>query len=109
MLDNVELIVNFADHLFEDVFERDQAEYRAEFVDSHRQAGAVNAQLEKQFDGGFRLGNNENFAQHVAEMKFRGRLIFFRSARAIEQNPDEILDVNETDYVIEIAFVDRNA
>src|SRR5579872_266479 len=39
-------------------------------------------------------------------MKFSGRLIFFRAARAIEQNPDEILDVNETDYVIEIAFVD---
>lgn len=84
MLDDVELVVNFANHLLEDVLESDQAEDGAEFVDSHGEAGASRAKFKQKLDGGFRLGNDEDAAKNVAKVKFGGRLILFGATRAIQ-------------------------
>src|SRR5690348_1193789 len=106
---DVELIVNFADHLFENVFEGDEAENGAEFVDDHGEAAAMRAEFDEKFDGGLGFGNDEDFAKHVAKLKFDGRLVLFGFARAIEQDPEQIFDVHEAENMIDGSFVNRNA
>ena len=76
-LDDVELVVNFADHLLEDVFERGEAEDAAEFVDNHGEARAASAEFEQKFAGALRFGDDEHVAQHCAQMKSGGRLTLF--------------------------------
>src|SRR5206468_10953407 len=44
---HVKLVVNFANHLFDDIFDGHQAENAAEFVDDHGQTDAARAQFEK--------------------------------------------------------------
>ena len=56
-----------------------------------------------------RFRNNEHVAQHRAQIKFGRRLSLLRGACAIEKNPDHVLDVHETEDVVERAFVDGNA
>ena len=48
---DVELIVNFANHLLEHVLQRNQAQDAPKFVDHHRQADAARAHLDQQFAG----------------------------------------------------------
>ena len=108
-LDDVEFIVNFADHLLEDVFERGQAEDAAEFVHDHGEAGAAGAKFQEQFADGLGFGNDERVAQDGAQIEFGERLMIFGAAGAIEQDPDHVLDVDEAEDVIERAFVDGNA
>src|SRR5580698_9613233 len=108
-LDDVEFIVNFTDHLLEDVFERGQAQDAAEFVNDHGEAGATCAEFEKQFADGLGFGNDERVTQDGAQIEFSERLAIFGAAGAIEQDPDHVLDMDEAEDVIERAFVHRNA
>lgn len=106
---DIELIMNFADHLFEDVFERGEAEDAAEFVDYHGEAGATRAKFDEQIAGGFCFGHDEHVAQERAEAKFGGGQALFGTAGAIQEDPDEVFDVDEAENVVEGAFVDGNA
>src|SRR5271155_1000398 len=108
-LDNVEFVVNFADHLLEDVFESGEAEDAAEFVHDHGQAGAAGAKFQEQFADGLGFGDDERIAQDGAQIKFREWLMIFGAAGAIEQDPDHVFYMDEAEDVIERAFVDGDA
>lgn len=108
-LDDIEFIVNFADHLLEDIFERCKAKDAAEFVDNHSQASATRAEFDEQIAGGFCFGDNEDIAQERPKVKLGWRQAFFRAASAVKQDPDEVFDVDEAEDVVERAFKDGNA
>src|SRR5689334_4952154 len=105
-LDDIELVVNFADHFFENIFERHEAENRAEFIDHHGETGALGAKLEKQLDGELRFRHDDDFAKDMLQREFRGGGAFLRTSRPVEQHPNDILDVNESIDVVESAFID---
>src|SRR4029077_16673391 len=65
-LDNVKFIVNFSYDLLEDVFQCDQAQNAAEFIDHDGQADVTRSQLQQQLARGFGLWDDEHFAQHAA-------------------------------------------
>ena len=73
-LHHVELVVNFAHHLFEHVLERDQAEDAAKFVHDHGQADAARAHLQKQFAGELVFRHDQQLAQQAAEVEVRPEL-----------------------------------
>src|SRR5262249_5425379 len=89
--DDVELVVNLADQLFKNVFEGDQAEEAAEFVDHHGYARVPRAQLEKQLAGRLGFRNDQHFTQDTAEVERLRRDGFFMAAFAVEQNPEHVL------------------
>src|SRR5580704_16549466 len=68
-LDHVELIVNLAHHLLENIFERGEAENAAEFINDHGEAGAARAEFEEEFAGALRFRNDEDVAQHRAQIE----------------------------------------
>src|SRR5277367_4466246 len=107
--DYVEFVVNFTDHLLEDVFERGEAENAAEFVHDHGEAGAAGAEFEEEFADGLGFGNDESVAQDGAQIEVGERLAIFGAARAIEEDPDHVFYVDETEDVVERAFVHGNA
>src|SRR5271156_1044902 len=108
-LDDVEFVVNFANHLLEDVFECGEAEDAAEFVRDHGQAGGAGAKFEEEFADGLGFGNDERVAQDGAQIKFGERLMIFGAARAIEEDPDHVFYMDEAEDVVERAFVHGNA
>src|SRR5580692_8486813 len=55
-LDDVEFVVNLADHLLEDVFEGGEAQDATEFVHDHGEAGAARAEFEEEFADGLVSG-----------------------------------------------------
>ncbi len=73
MLDDVELIVDFADHLFEDILEGHQAENAAKLVHNKRQAGPPCAQLAEKLAGRLGFGNDQDFAQEPPEVEVQRR------------------------------------
>src|ERR1700722_7216865 len=107
-LDHVEFVVNFADHLLEDVFQSDEAENAAEFVDNHGEARAARAELDETFAGGLGLGDDQDVADNASNVKvLAGRGI--AGVDAIDEDPDNVFDVHETEDVIERTVVDRQA
>src|SRR4029077_7404127 len=76
VFDDVEFVVNFADDLFEDVFEINQAEQAAKFVDDNGHTGVAVAQLVEQFAGGLGFRNDKHFAQNAAQIEWLSRQIF---------------------------------
>src|SRR5581483_8144989 len=107
--DYVELIVNFTDHLLEDVLHRHQAEDAAELIDHNRQADAVRSQLDEQFAGRLGLRNDQNLAQDAAQIEGRHREIFLDAALAVEQHPHHVLDVHKTENMIGRASIDGDS
>src|ERR1700733_6076414 len=107
--DDVEFIVNFADHLLEDVFEGGEAEDAAEFVYDHGEAGAAGAEFEEELADGLGLRDDQRVAENGAQIKFGERLMIFGAARAIEEDPDHVFDVDEAEDVVERAFVHGDA
>src|ERR1700679_2010011 len=103
-LDDVEFIVNFTDHLLEDVFERGQAENAAEFVNDHGESGATCAEFQMEFADGLAFGNDERVTQDGAQIEFSERLAIFGAAGAIEQDPDHVLDMDKAQNVVERAL-----
>src|SRR5438477_4277489 len=101
--------MNFADDLFENVFESDQPEQAAELINDNGHAGMASAKLFEQFAGGFGFWNDEHFAQNAAQIEWRGRQIFGNQALTTLQNPEHILDMNEAENVIEGSAKNRNA
>ena len=81
-LDDVELVVNLADHLFENVLERDQAENAAEFVDDHGEADAARAKFKKQLAGRLRFRHDQDLAQRDFSDEMTRRAIALRRGRA---------------------------
>ena len=61
-LDDVKFVVNLPHDLLEDVFQGDQAEYAAEFIDHDGQADVTRAQLQKQLARGLCLRDDEHLA-----------------------------------------------
>ena len=57
-LNDIEFIVNFADHLLEDVFQSGEAEDAAEFVHNHCKASAAGAEFQEEFADGLGLGDD---------------------------------------------------
>ena len=68
-LHDVELIVNFADHLFEHVLQRNQAQDAAKFVHDHGQADAAGAHFDQQFAGELALRNDQQLAQEAPQVE----------------------------------------
>src|SRR5438105_3779991 len=101
--------MNFADNLFEYVFESNQAEQAAELINDNGHAGMASAKLFEQFAGGFGFWNDEHFAQNAAQIEWRRRQIFGNQAFTTLQNPEHILDMNEAENVIESSAKNRNA
>ena len=58
-LDHVEFVVNLADHLFDDVFQSDQPEDTAEFIDNHGHANVARAKLLEQLARWFRFRHDQ--------------------------------------------------
>ena len=108
-LDDVEFIVNFADHLLEDIFESGEAEDAAEFVHDHGEAGAAGAEFQEEFADGLGFGDDERVAENGAQIEFGERLVIFSAAGAIEEDPDHVFYVDEAEDVIERAFVHGDA
>src|SRR5580698_5196103 len=108
-LDDVEFVVNFADHLLEDVFERGQAKDASEFVNDHGQAGAAGAEFEQEFADGLGFWDDERVAQDGAQIEFGERLMIFGAAGAIKEDPDHVFYVDEAEDVVERAFIHGDA
>src|SRR5271154_7216773 len=108
-LHDIEFVVNFANHLFEDIFEGDETEDAAELVNHYGQSDVVRAQLKKEFARGLGFRNDQHLTQHAAQSKRWRGLAFFESAFAIEKRPQHIFDVHEAENVILRATVHGNA
>jgi len=109
VFDDVELVVNFADHLLDDVFNRNEAEDAAEFVHDHGQTDATRAKLEEELASEFAFGDDEDVAKNAAKAEVGRGEALFGAALAVEENPKHVLDMNEAEDVIERAFVGRDA
>src|SRR5262249_42558205 len=97
---HVELVVNFANHLLENVFQRHQTQDAAELVDHQRKADAASAQLEQQLVGWLGFRNDQQFSQNSAQIEGRWRNILFHPPFTIEQHPKHVLDVHEAKNLI---------
>ncbi len=69
----------------------------------------MGAKFHQQLDRRLRFRNDQDFAEHIAELKVRGSLVLFGPPRAVQQNPDHILDVHEAEDMVERSLVHRNA
>ena len=61
--------MNLADYLLQDVFQGDQTENAAEFVDHDGQADVTGAQFLQQLARGLCLRDDEHLAQNPAQIK----------------------------------------
>src|SRR6185437_4015106 len=109
LFDDVEFVVNFAHHLLEDVLERHKVQDAAEFIHDHGEPGAARTKFEQQFAGGLCFRNDQRVADQMPQMEIGGGRTPVGAMRPFQQQPDHILDVNKTEYVIERAFVDGQA
>ena len=87
----IELVLNLADELLENVLERHQSRRTAVFVDDNRHVHALLLKLSLQVFYRHRLGNEQDLAL-LLEQVF--------GARNLGRRLEQILDVNHADDVV---------
>src|SRR5215469_17776218 len=97
---HIEFIVNFADELLEDVFERQQAQNRPEFIDDHGHPAMLPTEFEQQFAHRLALRHDGNFMKHVTHAELSSGPALFGAALPVEQDPDDVLNVNVAEDLI---------
>ena len=94
----IEFVFDFADEFFEDVFEGDHADGGAEFVDDEGHVGAF---------------GEEDFEEFVERLAFRGdddvAADFGEVWFGVVDDAEEVLDVDDAEADIEVAFAEREA
>jgi hypothetical protein len=108
-LGQIEFVVNFADDLFEDILKRYQPEDASEFVHDERHSGAARAKFGEQLSGQLAFRNDEQIPGKPAQIEGRRRAALPGSTLALDYHAKKILDVDETDGVVERALINGNA
>ena len=107
-LHHVELIMNFTDHLLQNIFQGRQPQNTAKFIHDHRQPRTSRPEFPEQFAHRLRFRDNQHVAQNAPQAKLRQRLPILRTPRALQQNPNHVLDVHESQNLIERIFIHGN-
>src|SRR5438876_5223742 len=92
----VELVLDLADELLDDVLEGDESGGAADLVDHDREGHALAAELGERAVEVGRLGEVERLAHELAH-------------RALRRRADDVLHVDDPDDVVEVLAVDRDA
>ena len=85
---NIEFVFDFADDLFQHVFDGDESGHAAEFVDGDRKVIAVAAKLAQQIVQAFALGHEGGGSQQGANIEPRRALQLEQVFR--EEYPDDV-------------------
>src|SRR5215467_4903384 len=101
LLYHIKLVVNLADHLFQHILERYQAQQTSELVHHHRHPCVVFLELLQQLSGRLGFRRDEHFPQNPPQIKGLQRHAFLDPPLPILQNPQHILYVHKSKDVVD--------
>ena len=99
--------MNFADELFQNIFEREQSQDGSEFIDDHRHPAVARAQFQKHFARGLAFRHDGNFMKQAPHIELGCGPAFLRAALPVEQHPHDVLDVNVPEHLLSRALEHR--
>ena len=103
------LVADFAEHLLQHVLQRHHAGDGPEFVHHHRQMGVVVAEFVHQLVQRLGLGHHQHLAQVAPQTERNRGLAAIGGVLPFAPDAHQILVVDESDDVLGLALVNRNA